>query len=254
MTTENTQRKRYESISNGFGITGLVLGIVTLLVSFIPCFGVFAFIFGVIAILISLIGLVVALKHNHPKGLIIGALLTSLLGCGIAYSQYAAMQGIAEGSLDLGNEFIKSIEDKEETKATTYETSEIEDDIIEKDEEITESAIDTKTPEKIKFSILIISVDNLRVRNLPSLDAEKIENLPINSEVQFLNEKSTSKVAVSIDNKDIKEFWYKIKTLKGNIGWIHGCCFGNEKVDISNKIFGEYPEASNRLLTLKDIN
>jgi Na+/melibiose symporter-like transporter len=96
MTTENTQRKKYESISHGLGITGLIVGIITLLVSFIPCFGVFAFIFGIIAILISVIGLAIALKHDHPKGLIIGALVTAFLGCAIAYTQYSAMKGTVD--------------------------------------------------------------------------------------------------------------------------------------------------------------
>lgn len=103
MTTENTQRKKYQSISHGLGITGLIVGIITLLVSFIPCFGVFAFIFGIIAVLVSIIGLGIALKHDHPKGLIIGALVTAFLGCAIAYTQYSAMKG----TIDTLNEFEK---------------------------------------------------------------------------------------------------------------------------------------------------
>lgn len=100
---------------------------------------------------------------------------------------------------------------------------------------------------------LIINVDNLRVRVSPDLNSDKIENLPINTEVQYLDEKSDEKTIVKINDKDINDNWYKIKTPNGNIGWIHGCCFGNEKVDITNKIFGHYPQASKRLLTLKDI-
>ena len=100
MKTEINQNVKYTSLSKGFGITGLVLGILTLLISFIPCFGLFAIIFGIIAIMVSLIGLVIALKHNHEKGLIIGALICSLLGCGIAYSQYAAINSIT-------NEIVK---------------------------------------------------------------------------------------------------------------------------------------------------
>lgn len=97
MSTESIQRKKYESISHGMGITGLIVGIITLLVSFIPCFGIFAFIFGIIAVTASLVGLAVALQHDHPKGLIIGALTTALLGCAIAYTQFAAMRGTVDG-------------------------------------------------------------------------------------------------------------------------------------------------------------
>jgi len=106
MKSENNGKAKYESLSKGLEITGLVLGIVTLLVSFIPCFGLFAIFFGVIAIAISVIGLVIALKHNHEKGLIIGALITSLLGCGIAYSQYAAMNALGEELIKETNKTI----------------------------------------------------------------------------------------------------------------------------------------------------
>lgn len=112
MTTENTQRKKYESISHGLGITGLIVGIITLLVSFIPCFGMFAFIFGIIAVLISVIGLGVALKHDHPKGLIIGALVTAFLGCSIAYSQYSAMNSIGQGAIEMQKEIEKQEQSK----------------------------------------------------------------------------------------------------------------------------------------------
>lgn len=100
MKTEINQKVKYESLSKGLGITGLVLGIVTLLISFIPCFGLFAVFFGIIAIIVSLIGLVIALKYDHEKSLIIGAIICSLLGCGIAYSQYATMNSIT-------NEIVK---------------------------------------------------------------------------------------------------------------------------------------------------
>jgi len=101
MSTETPQRKKYESLSHGLGITGLIIAIVTLLTSFIPCFGIFAFIFGILAILISVIGLAIALTHNHAKGLIIGALITALLGCAIAYSQYATIMEVSGGNEEM---------------------------------------------------------------------------------------------------------------------------------------------------------
>ena len=72
---------------------------------------------------------------------------------------------------------------------------------------------------------VMINVDNLRVRVSPDLDADKIENLPLNTKVEFLDKKSTEKTTVNINEKDITDYWYKIKTPDGNVGWIHGCCF-----------------------------
>jgi len=407
MKTEINQKTKYESLSKGLGITGLVLGIVTLLVSFIPCFGLFAIFFGIIAIMISLIGLIIALKYNHEKSLIMGALITSLLGCGIAYSQYAAMNAITnevikdankiieenggdpkeykkndspkENDIDLirkkdialvleymtnskkevtdenglisnyeykikwgrsknlgktdkisnlgryrnslflnlsvseievllslngkhkknvklishlyelyelnpfGSDRIPTEYKKEELiytpeldnisiqkeiikKVTTpkfYQSGfvknendkKISNDWINASSELIKSSnilniktledfnkivITKKTEEPknteikkdevtnvevTKNKILNINVDNLRVRTSPNLDAEKIENLPLNTKVEFLNEKSTDKTKVTIKGEEIDEYWYKIKTPSGNIGWIHGCCF-----------------------------
>lgn len=69
-----------------------------------------------------------------------------------------------------------------------------------------------------------ITVDNLRVRTSPNLDSEKIENLAIGSKVNFI-EKSNNQTTVTIKNNQITEYWYKVETPTGNIGWIHGCCF-----------------------------
>jgi len=398
MKTENNQKVKYESLSKGLGITGLVLGIVTLLVSFIPCFGLFAVFFGIIAIIVSLIGLVIALKHDHEKSLIIGAIICSLLGCGIAYSQYATMNSITneivkeanktnngskkklienetnpskknnlsenkdaalvleymqnskkdvsdENGLPLNYEYkinwgkskslgktvvfsnkgdfrnslflellISEIEvvlslngkhsktvklishiyelnelnplgyskiptkfkkeefvytpalddigvQKEIIKDVTepkfyqslYKKTEhdkkVSNDWINATSELIKSSnilniktledfgkiivseknIEVKKEEVTSVDIevkkLLITVDNLRVRTSPDLDAEKIENLPLNSKVEFLNEKSDKKITVTIKGKEIDEYWYKVKTPSGNIGWIHGCCF-----------------------------
>jgi len=71
----------------GLGIAGLVLGIIALIVSFIPCFGTVALVPGAIAIILSAIALVLANKANASKGLIIAALVVSILGTAIAALQ-----------------------------------------------------------------------------------------------------------------------------------------------------------------------
>ena len=79
--------------------------------------------------------------------------------------------------------------------------------------------------DKVSIKQLKITVDNLRVRTSPDLDADKIENLPLNTLVEFLDKKSDNNTVVKIKGKEINEYWYQIKTPSGNIGWIHGCCF-----------------------------
>ena len=84
------------SLVTGLGITGLVAGILTFIVSFIPCFGVYALFIGVIALVISIIGLIIAIYKKASKGLLIAALILSLIGVIIAYLQYQGMQNMAK--------------------------------------------------------------------------------------------------------------------------------------------------------------
>ena len=83
---------------NGLGVAGLVLGILSLFMAFIPCVGVIAIGPGVIAIVLSIVGLIQANKHNGAKGINIAALVISALGTLIACLWLFAFVGIA--SLD----------------------------------------------------------------------------------------------------------------------------------------------------------
>lgn len=69
----------YENDGQGFGIAGLVTGIVALLLSFIPCFGGAAILIGGAAIVFGAIAVSRANTTNSPKGMgIAGVSLGSL--------------------------------------------------------------------------------------------------------------------------------------------------------------------------------
>ncbi|NOY38513.1 MAG: hypothetical protein GXO83_13185 [Chlorobi bacterium] len=68
----------------GFGIAALVLGIIALLIAFIPCIGMLALIPGVIGIVFAIVGLNQAAQANAAKGLVVAALVISILGTTIA--------------------------------------------------------------------------------------------------------------------------------------------------------------------------
>lgn len=70
-----------------------------------------------------------------------------------------------------------------------------------------------------------VTQDNLRLRDSPSLDAIKVTNLPMGTIVRYLNEKSENRVEVQINDAPVLNYWYKVQTDIGEIGWIHGCCF-----------------------------
>lgn len=64
----------------GFGIASLILGILALLIAFIPCIGFLAIIPGVVAIVLAIVGLSQAGKAQGAKGVIIAGLVVSIIG------------------------------------------------------------------------------------------------------------------------------------------------------------------------------
>ena len=113
MSEETTQQPQgsKKDASKGLGIAGLVVGILTLLVSFIPCFGMYAMYIGIVAILLSGIGLYIASKNNSSKGMLIAALIVSILGFAIAYNQYSQLKDLGDSLQDLNEELELQLEE-----------------------------------------------------------------------------------------------------------------------------------------------
>ena len=76
----------------GLGIAGLVLGILAIPLGIIPCTFIVALIFGAVGIVLSSIGLSQATRNNAAKGIIIAALVCSILG-----TSFALFWGLALG-------------------------------------------------------------------------------------------------------------------------------------------------------------
>jgi hypothetical protein len=96
----------------GLGIAGFVLGLIALIISFIPCLGMYAIFPGVIAIILSAIAFSQASKANAAKGLIIAALVVSILGSAIATWQFFALRTAADKFEKYGLEFKEVFKDE----------------------------------------------------------------------------------------------------------------------------------------------
>lgn len=94
----------------GLGIAGFVLGLLALIISFIPCLGMYALLPGIVAIVFSAIALAQANKANATKGLIIAALVISILGTSIAAWQFFALRTAADTIEKYGFEFKDAFE------------------------------------------------------------------------------------------------------------------------------------------------
>lgn len=99
----------------GLGVAGLVLGLIAILVSFIPCLGIVAIIPGLVGVTLSAIAYNQAIKGNGSRGFIIAALVVSILG-----SSVALMQGLFVSSLTgLSDKFVNKIEHKIDRESDT---------------------------------------------------------------------------------------------------------------------------------------
>jgi len=94
----------------GLGIAGLVLGILAAVVSFIPCLGMYAIFPGVVALILAIVAFMQANKGGAPKGMIIAALVLSLVGSGIAVWQYFAIKAAASQFENMGKELLDSMQ------------------------------------------------------------------------------------------------------------------------------------------------
>jgi hypothetical protein len=82
---------------NVMGLVGMILGILAVVISFVPCLGVYAIYPGIVGIIFSALGL-----RKVKKGMAIAGLVCSLLGTGIATWQfYTIKQGVEELNKDM---------------------------------------------------------------------------------------------------------------------------------------------------------
>lgn len=76
---QNTTPQPAANNGKGLGIAGMILGILAIILSFIPCFGVWAIIFAVVGVILSAISLSQAKKAGTSKGMAIAGLICSIL-------------------------------------------------------------------------------------------------------------------------------------------------------------------------------
>ncbi|HEX3007758.1 MAG TPA: hypothetical protein VHO90_09105 [Bacteroidales bacterium] len=129
----------------GLGIAGLVLGIIAILICFIPCIGILAIVPGLVGVTLSAIAFNQASKGNGTKGIIIAALVVSILG-----SSIALLQG-------LGLSYLRNRPDKIWNNVEDKVQNEIEENI---DENIDEAG---KEMEKVLEKLENVDNDSIHI-------------------------------------------------------------------------------------------
>jgi len=98
----------------GLGIAGLVMGILAIPMGIIPCTFYMGILFGIVGIVLGAVALTQATRGNGPKGLIIAALVCSVVGLtfasvwGFVFSRDGARvvkEIIKEGGINPGGRY-----------------------------------------------------------------------------------------------------------------------------------------------------
>lgn len=75
---------------------------------------------------------------------------------------------------------------------------------------------------ELQYSKLYITIDGLNLRSEPGLKSTVLAKLPLFDEVYFLNQVSDSTSELSIGYEKVREPWVKVRTKKGQEGWVFG--------------------------------
>ncbi len=132
------EENKTPNAGQGLGIAGLVLGIIALIISFIPCLGMWAILPGIIAIVLSAVGYSQASKANAAKGLVIAALIISIIGTAIAAWQFYVFKNAPSKIERIGKEIEKAMKDEFDEK----DINELEEAMEELEGEIEEATED----------------------------------------------------------------------------------------------------------------
>ena len=95
----------------GLGIAAFVIAVVGIVISFIPCLGMYGLVPCGIALILAIIAFVQAKKANSSKGLIIAALVISIIGTTIASWQLYVLMN-TKSSPETDKDAVEKIDTK----------------------------------------------------------------------------------------------------------------------------------------------
>ncbi|MBS0011064.1 MAG: DUF4190 domain-containing protein [Bacteroidales bacterium] len=95
---------------NGMGVAALIMGIISLVVAFIPCLGLLAFFTAVVAIVLGAIGISQAGRSDSPRGMQIGGLVTGALALLISVAQMVFFAGFSKNFGNVGKSLEEAFE------------------------------------------------------------------------------------------------------------------------------------------------
>lgn len=80
------------------GVASLVLGILALIVAWVPCVGIYALIFSVLGLILGAVGMVKSRKTGQGKGVSIAGFVCNVVATAIAVLWFVVIGGAAAAS------------------------------------------------------------------------------------------------------------------------------------------------------------
>jgi len=99
-----------KSLANGLGIAAFVVGILSLIFSFIPCIGMYAAIPAFVALVIAIIAFAKARETDLNKGLIVAAIVISAVAIIIGGWQYTVWKKTLDGVEDFSDKLKTAVD------------------------------------------------------------------------------------------------------------------------------------------------
>jgi Bacterial SH3 domain len=69
---------------------------------------------------------------------------------------------------------------------------------------------------------LWVTIDGLNMRKEPGLKADLVAKLDLYDQVYFMNEKSDYTQEINLGREMVTDYWVKVKTKSGKVGWVFG--------------------------------
>lgn len=164
----------------GLGIAGLVLGIIAILICFIPCVGILAIVPGLVGITLSAIAYNQATKGNGTRGIIIAALVISILGSSVALLQGVGFSYLKNRPDKFWNKIEHQIEEEtgKNMDENLEEAGKEMEKVLEQLENVDDSIhVDIKIGKKLtdeEFQRILVDYENL-IKQTTELSAKSKE-------------------------------------------------------------------------------
>lgn len=122
MKKPNIMEENTKNTGHGMGVAALIIGVLSLIVAFIPCLGLMASFTAIVAVVLGAIGISQASRAESPKGLALGGLITGAVALLISIAQIVFFAGFSDRIDFFGGELEEALENVQRDVMRDFES------------------------------------------------------------------------------------------------------------------------------------